>query len=98
MFIDISSRFLDPRWKHAGKPPHKLSAIKGSVHIAASRGYVDYLLHNQVAKDVLQWVKKTKIPDELYFATLNHNPQLRVPRSYKGRVMADPCSEGFSRK
>ena len=91
MFIDISSRYVDDRWKNAGKPPHELSVIKGAVHIAVSRGYVDYLLHNQVAKDLLQWVKNTTIPDELYFSTLNHNPQLRVPGSYKGRVRAEPC-------
>ena len=89
MFIDISFRYLDGRWKYAGKPPHKIMIVKGSVHIAVSRGYVDYLLHNQVAMDLLQWVKKTKIPDEIYFTTLNHNTQLRVPGSYKGRVTAE---------
>ena len=90
MFICVSTSKFESRWSKAGKPPHKLMVTKGAVHIAVSRGYVEYLLHNQVAKDLLQWVKKTKIPDETYFTTLNHNPQLGVPGSYKGsqgRVM-----------
>ena len=84
-------RHYQGRWKKAGKPPHNLQITKGRVHIIACRGYVDYLLHNQVAKDLLQWVKKTSIPDETYFSTLNHNPELRVPGSYKGIVRAETC-------
>ncbi|XP_041347186.1 beta-1,3-galactosyl-O-glycosyl-glycoprotein beta-1,6-N-acetylglucosaminyltransferase-like, partial [Gigantopelta aegis] len=72
------------RWEKAGKPPHNIRPVKGSVHIVASRGFVDYLLHNQTSKDLLEWVQKTKIPDETYFSTLNHNPHLGVPGSYKG--------------
>ncbi|XP_041347030.1 beta-1,3-galactosyl-O-glycosyl-glycoprotein beta-1,6-N-acetylglucosaminyltransferase-like, partial [Gigantopelta aegis] len=81
--------YLKRRWKNAGKPPHNIRPIKGSVHIVASRGYVDYLLHNQTSKDLLEWVKKTRIPDEIYFSTLNHNPQLGVPGSYKVKLIPD---------
>ena len=91
MFIGVSSRNFEYRWEKAGKPPHDLMVIKGSVHIAVSRGYVDYLLHNQVAKDLLQWVKNASVPDEIYFSTLNHNPKLQVPGSYKGRFMTESC-------
>lgn len=61
--------------------------MKGSVHIVASRGYVDYVLHDQRAHDLLNWTKKTKVPDETFFATLNHNPVLGVPGSYKGLII-----------
>ncbi|XP_071105509.1 beta-1,3-galactosyl-O-glycosyl-glycoprotein beta-1,6-N-acetylglucosaminyltransferase-like isoform X2 [Haliotis cracherodii] len=74
------------RWQGRGDPPHNIKPRKGSVHIAASRGYVDYLLHNNVSRDLLTWVKKTGVPDETYFATLNYNPHLKVPGSYKGDV------------
>ncbi|XP_064597282.1 LOW QUALITY PROTEIN: beta-1,3-galactosyl-O-glycosyl-glycoprotein beta-1,6-N-acetylglucosaminyltransferase-like [Liolophura sinensis] len=72
------------RWKNAGPPPHGIIPTKGAVHITASRGYVDFLLHNQTALDFLEWVKKTRVPDETFFASLNHNPFLEVPGSYKG--------------
>ena len=65
-------------------PPGNLTITKGSVHIAASRAYVDFLLHRKEAQDLLEWVKKTIIPDETYFSMLNYNPQLGVPGAYLG--------------
>ncbi|KAK0069290.1 beta-1 3-galactosyl-O-glycosyl-glycoprotein beta-1 6-N-acetylglucosaminyltransferase [Biomphalaria pfeifferi] len=70
------------RWKSS--PPHNLRATKGSVHITANREFVDFILHNQTSKDLLEWVKTTDVPDEAFFATLNHNPQLGIKGTYKG--------------
>jgi hypothetical protein len=30
-----------------------------------------------------------KVPDEMFFATINHNPSLNVPGSYKGKYQND---------
>lgn len=67
------------RWKWAGTPPHNATAMKGPVHVMLSRGFVDYVIHDKRAKDVLHWVSKTIIPDEAYFAVLNFNPHLGAP-------------------
>ncbi|XP_052806099.1 beta-1,3-galactosyl-O-glycosyl-glycoprotein beta-1,6-N-acetylglucosaminyltransferase-like [Mya arenaria] len=72
------------RWADAGPPPHGVIPTKGSVHIIASRGYVDFVLHDPIATDILNWTQKTAVPDETFFSTLNHNPSLGVPGSYKG--------------
>ena len=40
-------------------------------------------MNSRVAQDLLQWVNKTDTPDETYFATLIHNPQLGIPGSFK---------------
>lgn len=72
------------RWNKLPPPPHNLTATKGSVHIIANRDFVDFALHNQKAKDLLEWVKKVSIPDECFFATLNHNPSLRIRGAYLG--------------
>ncbi|KAH9514861.1 Beta-1,3-galactosyl-O-glycosyl-glycoprotein beta-1,6-N-acetylglucosaminyltransferase [Bulinus truncatus] len=77
------------RWR-SGQPPHNITAVKGSVHIAVNRDFVDYVLHNQTAKDLLDWVKTTRVPDETFFSTLNHNPQLGIRGSYKGLPETDP--------
>ncbi|XP_045192808.2 beta-1,3-galactosyl-O-glycosyl-glycoprotein beta-1,6-N-acetylglucosaminyltransferase-like [Mercenaria mercenaria] len=77
------------RWKSAGTPPHGIVPTKGSVHIVASREYVDYVLHNQKAQDFLNWTKHTKVPDETFFSSLNHNPGLGVPGAYKGHPDTD---------
>ena len=65
-------------------PPSKIRITKGSVHILASRGFVDYMINNETAIKFLAWVKTTIIPDETFFSTLNYNPHLKVPGSYLG--------------
>ena len=72
------------RWSRLPPPPHNIIPFKGNMHIAASRHFVEYALHNETAKDLLQWVKKVGMPDECYFATLNHNPSLKIKGSYLG--------------
>lgn len=63
-----------------------MTITKGSVHITASRGFVDYLLHNATALKFRKWIQEIPIPDELFFSSLNHNPQLGVPGAYKGQL------------
>ena len=36
-------------------PPHNVTLMKGNVHIAATRGYVEYILHDPRVDDFLQW-------------------------------------------
>lgn len=77
------------RWNKLPPPPHNLTATKGSVHIVVNRDFVDFAIHNQKAKDLLEWVKQVSVPDECYFATLNHNPILRIRGSYLGYPETD---------
>ena len=63
--------------------------MKGNLHIAVNRNFVDYILHNPFAKVFLEWTKKyVLVPDETYFATLNHNPQLGIKGSFLGNADA----------
>ena len=66
-------------------PPQSLTLVKGPVHIAATRAMVEYILHDPLAQELIQWSKDTLIPDELIFSTLNHHPELGVPGAYKGK-------------
>lgn len=72
------------RWYNNFGPPHGIVPYKGMVFMMAVRGFVDYILHSPVSRDFLEWVKYTHMPDETYFPSLNHNPHLKVPGSYKG--------------
>ena len=65
-------------------PPPGIVISKGSVHITVCRGYVEYILNNPIGQQFLEWVKDTGIPDETFFSTLNHSPQLKVPGGYLG--------------
>lgn len=66
-------------------PPGQWVIAKGSTHIAASRALIGYILFNETARDLLNWMRDIRAPDEHFFQTLNHNPHMNVPGSYKGR-------------
>ncbi|KAK3612146.1 hypothetical protein CHS0354_031222 [Potamilus streckersoni] len=72
------------RWENAGPPPHNITATKGSVHVIVNRDFVDYVIHNEIAQDFLNWTRKVDVPDETFFTSLNHNPHLGIRGSYKG--------------
>ncbi|XP_014790115.1 beta-1,3-galactosyl-O-glycosyl-glycoprotein beta-1,6-N-acetylglucosaminyltransferase 3, partial [Octopus bimaculoides] len=63
-------------------PPHNIKVSKGSVHIVASRGYIEFLIMDRRSQDFTKWVRDTRNPDETLFSTMNHNPHLRVPGSF----------------
>ena len=75
------------RFEGKSPAPYNMNLTKGSVHIVAVRGFVEYVVYNKTSIDFLDWVKDTYIPDETFFTSLNHNPHLEVPGSYLGRLM-----------
>ncbi|BFZ13675.1 hypothetical protein BsWGS_16714 [Bradybaena similaris] len=82
------------RWR--ARPPLGIRPVKGAVHVTVNRDFVDYILHNETAKALLYWAEKnTSVPDETFFATLNHNPQLGIRGAYKGVPETDPIIKPF---
>ncbi|XP_053400630.1 N-acetyllactosaminide beta-1,6-N-acetylglucosaminyl-transferase-like [Mercenaria mercenaria] len=80
-------------------PPHEINVTKGAVHIAVTRGFVDYSLHDPRARDILDYVNTScKIPDEAYFTILNHNRHLGVPGSYKDLPLLSTRKELLANK
>lgn len=75
------------RIRRPDRVPHGLFIYKGSVHIVASEGFVEFAINDKRSLDLLKYLRNyTHIPDEFYFSTLNHNPKiLRVPGAYTGR-------------
>ena len=72
--------------RYGGNPvPDNITLAKGSGHIVATRDFVDFTINNQNAIKFREWVEKTDIPDETFFSSLNHSPQLGVPGSYRGK-------------
>ena len=70
---NIGSSPMPERFSHRikkGPPPHNISIYKGSTHIIALREFVDFALHSQIAKDLYEFLKETKIPDETIYASL----------------------------
>ncbi|BFZ25600.1 hypothetical protein BsWGS_28638 [Bradybaena similaris] len=71
------------RWKGT-VPPSGVVPAKGSVHITVNRDFVDYILHNDTAKAILEWTQQTDIPDEAFYATLGANSHLGIRGTYTG--------------
>lgn len=74
-------------------PPHDIDVVRGSAYGIFSRAFVQFLLTDQRAVDLLNWSRKILTPDELYWATLHHtyaNPHLRTPGGYKGYPESKP--------
>ena len=70
-----------------GEPPHDIDIVRGSAYGIFSRKFVEFILNDQRAKDLLEWSRDTYSPDEHYWATLHHtysNPHLHTPGGYSG--------------
>ncbi|XP_054412818.1 N-acetyllactosaminide beta-1,6-N-acetylglucosaminyl-transferase isoform X1 [Pongo abelii] len=52
-------------------PPHQLTIYFGTAYVALTREFVDFVLHDRRAIDLLQWSKDTYSPDEHFWVTLN---------------------------
>jgi Core-2/I-Branching enzyme len=65
-------------------PPHGFNIVKGSTHVAVTRKFIKFALDDRRSKDLLNWMRDIHIPDEHFFQTLNHNPQLNIPGANSG--------------
>lgn len=68
--------------KAKGPPPHNISVVKGSAYGTFSRAFVNFTLHDKIAKDVLQWCEDVSSPDEYFWAILNFNKKIAAPGGY----------------
>lgn len=55
-------------------PPHNLTIYFGSAYIAVTRPFVEFVLWDQRAIDLLVWSQDTYSPDEHFWVTLNRIP------------------------
>ncbi|XP_007524325.1 N-acetyllactosaminide beta-1,6-N-acetylglucosaminyl-transferase isoform X3 [Erinaceus europaeus] len=55
-------------------PPHQLTIYFGTAYVALTREFVNFVLHDQRAIDLLSWSKDTYSPDEHFWVTLNRIP------------------------
>ena len=68
-------------------PPHSIRLVPGYVHVTVSRAFADYVVNSPVAQDFLFWANDTRVPDEVYFSTLQHcNTHLKIPGSFIGKA------------
>jgi hypothetical protein len=54
---------------------HNFTIYKGSTYVVLSRAFVNFIFNEQLAKDFLNWLKDTKVADEVYYSTLYQNTE-----------------------
>ena len=86
-YLDTDHPKLEKTGQKHQPLPHNLGFVKGSSYGIFSRKFVEYIIDNPVAKDLLVWSSSTWSPDEHYWAILHHtysNPHIKPPGSYSG--------------
>ncbi|XP_052040391.1 beta-1,3-galactosyl-O-glycosyl-glycoprotein beta-1,6-N-acetylglucosaminyltransferase 7-like [Apodemus sylvaticus] len=63
--------YTSPNPMFKQKPPHNLTIYSGSAHYALTRKFVEFILTDPRARDMLQWSKDIHSPEQHYWVTLN---------------------------
>ncbi|GAA37376.2 beta-1 3-galactosyl-O-glycosyl-glycoprotein beta-1 6-N-acetylglucosaminyltransferase [Clonorchis sinensis] len=79
-------------WRFPTSTKLAVTWYKGAVHVVVRREFVEYMLNDDKAFQLLEELKEYETskgigihPDETYFATLNHNPHIfPIPGSFLG--------------
>ncbi|XP_062424502.1 N-acetyllactosaminide beta-1,6-N-acetylglucosaminyl-transferase-like [Rhea pennata] len=68
-----TSGLVTPKVRKA-PPPHNLTIYFGSAYVAVTRPFVEFVLRDRRARDLLAWSEDTYSPDEHFWVTLNRIP------------------------
>ena len=53
--------------------PGNFTFYKGSTYVVLSKAFVNFILHDKLARDFLEWVNNTGKPEETFYQTLYFN-------------------------
>lgn len=76
------SVYVSPHKGFKEEPPHNLTIYFGSAHYVLTRDFVQFVLTDTRARDMLQWSRALQSPERHYWVTLNrlegkHHPATR---------------------
>ena len=87
-WIELNGKTMNKTGRKNPKPPYDIDIVRGSAYGVFSREFVEFILTDKKANDLLKWSRTTYSPDEHYWATLHHtwsNPHLHTPGGYSGK-------------
>ncbi|XP_069611761.1 beta-1,3-galactosyl-O-glycosyl-glycoprotein beta-1,6-N-acetylglucosaminyltransferase 7-like [Ranitomeya imitator] len=70
-FVHMGKSYVYPTKEEKAGPPHNITLYFGTAYYALTRNFVEFVLMDQRAKDLLEWSMDTYSPDEHYWVTLN---------------------------
>eukprot|EP00079_Xenopus_tropicalis_P018049 XP_004918779.1 PREDICTED: beta-1,3-galactosyl-O-glycosyl-glycoprotein beta-1,6-N-acetylglucosaminyltransferase 7 [Xenopus tropicalis] len=71
VFQDQETSYIYPTATLKSGPPRNLTLYFGTAYYSLTRDFVQFVLSDLRAKDLLEWSKDTYSPDEHYWVTLN---------------------------
>ena len=69
--------------------PHNYTIVKGITYCSFSRRFVEHVLFDKYAQNLLHWSKDTYSPDEWYWATVHYNTNFNPPGGFNGILLND---------
>ncbi|KAM5135548.1 beta-1,3-galactosyl-O-glycosyl-glycoprotein beta-1,6-N-acetylglucosaminyltransferase 7-like [Mantella aurantiaca] len=70
-FVHKGKSYVYPTKEELEGPPNNITLYFGTAYYALTRDFVQFVLSDKQAKDLLEWSKDTYSPDEHYWVTLN---------------------------
>ncbi|XP_071966786.1 beta-1,3-galactosyl-O-glycosyl-glycoprotein beta-1,6-N-acetylglucosaminyltransferase 7-like [Engystomops pustulosus] len=70
-FVHMGKSYVYPTTQAKSSTPHNITLYFGTAYYALTKDFVEFVLTDQRAKDLLEWSKDTYSPDEHYWVTLN---------------------------
>ncbi|KAM9666612.1 N-acetyllactosaminide beta-1,6-N-acetylglucosaminyl-transferase-like isoform 2-T2 [Trichechus inunguis] len=74
--VGSKSSYVTKTGKLKSPPPHNMTIYFGTAYVALTREFVNFILQDQHAHDLLSWSKDTYSPDEHFWVTLNRIPDV----------------------
>ncbi|MXQ91687.1 hypothetical protein E5288_WYG019885 [Bos mutus] len=84
-------------WIRKTPPPHNLTIYFGSTYVALTREFVNFVLRDQRALDLLEWSRDTYSPDEHFWVTLNRIPEYNpIVENLRNKEKSNALKSTFS--
>lgn len=77
--LDSKNSYVHKTAKLKAPPPHNMTIYFGTAYVALTRKFANFVLQDQLARDLLSWSKDTYSPDEHFWVTLNRIPGMYAP-------------------
>uniref|UniRef100_A0A2C9KM14 Uncharacterized protein n=1 Tax=Biomphalaria glabrata TaxID=6526 RepID=A0A2C9KM14_BIOGL len=79
-------------------PPHNFQIVKGSAYGTFSRAFVEFVMTDRRAHDLIEWSRGIESPDEYVWSTLHHTKIMKVPGGFTDLPMLKRRPELFANK
>ncbi|KAM5246247.1 beta-1,3-galactosyl-O-glycosyl-glycoprotein beta-1,6-N-acetylglucosaminyltransferase 7-like [Ctenodactylus gundi] len=89
--VTEGTTYAPPKGRHKHKLPHNFTIYSGSGYYVLKRKFVEFILTDSRAKDMLQWSRHVHSPEQHYWVTLNRlkdAPGATPDAAWEGNIRA----------